>query len=333
MPGIRSLRKIQLGLESAPGTAVAATTIWRGIGTLEDKRKVIFPDEDIGVVGGVDRVYTPSVQGGLEMEAVPATFEQLPYILAAGVKDVVTGAADGSGTDKIYTYTFPTTTLNSIKTYTIEGGDNQAAEKMEYSFVESFNLSGKAGEAVMMSASWTGRQVSSTTFTAALAVPTVEDILFSKGKLYIDAIGETIGTTLQSSTFLGMNFTVKTGWIPVFTGDGNLYFTFHKMTAPEITCEITFEHDAVGVARKTDWGTNTARLIRMQFEGSSVATGGTQFQKKTLRIDMASKIEKVGKLDEQDGNDILKVTFRPRYNSTAAKYCEITVVNELTTLP
>lgn len=333
MPGIRSLRKIQLGVETTPGTAVAATTIWRGKGTLEDKREVVFPEEDIGLISGADRQYTAKLLGGLEMESVPATFEQLPYILAAGVKNVVTGTADGSGSGKIYTYTFSTTTPNDIKTYTIEGGDNQAAEKMEYAFVESFRLSGKAGEALMMSASWLGRQITSSSFTSSLSLPTVEEILFSKGKLYIDAIGGTIGTTLQSNTFLGMELSVKTGFVPVFTGEGNLYFTFHKLTEPEVTVDITFEHDSVGTARKTDWGAGTARLVRMNFEGSSLTTGGTTYQKKTLRIDFAAKVEKVSKLDEQDGNDILKVTFRPRYNATAAKFAEIVVVNELASLP
>ena len=42
--------------------------------------------------------------GSLAMAATPATFEQLPHILEAGIKSVGTGAADGAGTGKIYAY-------------------------------------------------------------------------------------------------------------------------------------------------------------------------------------------------------------------------------------
>ncbi len=333
MAGIRALRYIQLGLEATKGTAVAATAVWRGLGTIEDALEVVHVDETVGYVSGVDRTYIPKLLAKLSMESVPATFEQLPYILAAGVKDVVSGTADGTGSGKIYTYTFPTTTLNATKTYTIEGGDDQQEEEMEYSFVESFTLGGKPGEALMVSAEWIGRQVTASTKTAGLALPTVEDILFSKGKLYIDAASGVIGTTLKSNTLLGADLNVKTGWVPVFTGDGNLYFSFNKATPPEITLSITFEHDGTATAEKANWRGQIARLIRLQFEGSNLGTAGTNYSKKTLRIDLAGKWEKFDKLAEQDGNDIVTGTFRARYNATAAKFAEIVVVNERATLP
>jgi len=151
--------------EANAGTAVASTTIWRGLGVLDDKREIKFPDENVGIIGGTDRSYVSQLAGAISFESVEATFEQLPHILEAGVKLVGTGVADGAGSGKIYAYPFPTTALNTIKTYTIEGGDNQQAEEMEYAFVDSFKLSGNPGEALMMDAQWIGRQVTNTTFT------------------------------------------------------------------------------------------------------------------------------------------------------------------------
>ena len=46
MAGSRALRKIQLGKETTAGIAVAATTLWRGMGTVKDNREVVFPEED-----------------------------------------------------------------------------------------------------------------------------------------------------------------------------------------------------------------------------------------------------------------------------------------------
>jgi len=324
--GSKALRKIQVGRETTAGTSVAATLKWRGLGTLEDQREVIFPDEDVGYLSGIDRAYTPKLLGALSMDSVPATFEQLPIILSAGVKNVVTGATDTGGSGKVYTYTFPTTSANTITTWTIEGGDDSGEEEMEYSFVESFELSGNGGEVLNVSANWLGRQVTPSTFTGSITAPaTVEEILFSKGKLYIDAT--TIGTTQVTNTLLGASMQVNTGWIPKYTAEGNLYFSFPQSTKPEVLLNVTFEHNASSVSEKAAWRAGTSRLLRLQFAGNALTTAGT-FATKLLRIDLAGKWEKFDKIGDMNGNDIVTGTFRAGYNATAAKFAEIKVVNE-----
>jgi hypothetical protein len=334
MSAPKALRKIQMGKESAAGTAVAATALFRGMGTIEDQREVEFVEEDVGYISGTDRTMTPKLLAGIEFEETPATFEQLPYILNAGVEGVA-GVKDGSGTGYIYTYTFPTTALKTPYTYTIEGGDGYAVEEMEYSLVEEFQIAGEAGGPVNMSAKWFGRQVSSSSFTGAIAVPSVDEMLFGNSKLYIDAIGGTIGTTQKTGTLLAWTYKVVTGWQPRFTGDGNLYFTGHAFDPSklEITCEITFEHDAAAAAAKTAFRAETPILLQIAVTGPACATGGTAYQNKTLKLNMCGKWESVEKLDEIDGNDVVKAVLRARYNSTAAQFASIICVNELVTLP
>lgn len=328
--GIKALRKIQLGKETTAGTAVAATRIWRGLGVLKDTRETIFPDEDIGYLSGKDRNYVPKLGGAISFPAIPATFEDLPVILSAGVKNIVTGVTDTGGSGKVYTYTFPTTSANTIKTWTIEGGDDTQAEEIEYSFVESFELSGNGGEALNMSAEWLGRQITKTSFTASVTTPaTVEEILFGKGKLYIDAASGAIGATEKSNTLLGMSLAVKTGWIAKYAADGQLYFSWAHSTKPEILLNVTFEHNATAVAEKDAWIAKTARLLRLKFEGNALTTAGT-FTYKTLLIDLAGKWESFDAIGDQDGNDIVTGVFRAGYDSTAAKFAEIKVVNETT---
>lgn len=332
MPGIKALRKIQLGRESTAGTAVAATTLWRGLGTMEDTTEVVFPEEDIGYLSGVDRSYIPKVDGQIELESVEATFEQLPHILEMGIK-TVTPTADGVGSGKIYTYDFPTTAAPTIKTYTIEAGDNQQAEEMAYCYAEEFTLEGNAEEAWMMSATVNGRQVSPTTYTGAIAIPTVEDMLFQKSKLYIDAIGGTWGTTLKSNTLMTASLSYKTGIIAKFTADGNLYFSFIQYTQPEVLLSVTFEHEATSVAEKASWLAQTPRLIQIKTEGSALTTPGTAYSFKTALINLAGKWDSFEKIGDKDGNDIIEAEFRARYNSTGAKFGQIIVVNELASLP
>lgn len=332
MAGVKPLRKIQLGREGTAGTEANATSIWRGTGGLKDETQVVFPEENVGLLSGTNRAYIPKVGGVLAMDSTPATFEQILHILEAGVL-TATPAQDGTGSGYVYAYPLPTTSAPTIKTYTLEGGDNQQEEQMLYGYVEDFTLAGKAGEALTMAANWRGRQVATGSFTAALSVPTVEEILFSKGKLYIDAAGGTIGSTQKTATLLSATLAVKTGLMAVYTADGSLYFTFVKSVAPEVTLNITFEHDSTSVAEKAAWRAGTGRLVRLLFEGSSLGTPGTTYSKKTLIIDLAGKYETFDALGDQDGNDIVTATFRARYSSTDSLFAEIKVVNELTTVP
>ena len=324
--GIKKLRRIQIGREATMGTKVDASDTWRGTGTIEDITPVIFPDEDIGYLPATTRSYIPSKMAKLTMEETPATFQQFLHVCEAGIK-TATSSADGGTTGYIYEYPFSSTAENTIKTYTIEGGDNIEEEEFGYGFVEHFSLSGVPGEAVMLSADWVGDQVSTGSFTstATCSLPTIEEILFSKGKLYIDDDSGTMGATQIESTLLEMNLDVITGWTPVTTADGNLYFTFIKNAGPELTLDLTLEHNATSLVEKDDWKIQQGKLIRLVFEGTAY-TAGTSFSKETMRINLAGKFESFEKIGERDGNDILTGKFKVAYSPTADYYAQIDVI-------
>ena len=199
-----------------------------------------------------------------------------------------------------------------------------AEEEFGFGFVRSMSLTGSAGQALMMSAEIVGRQVESDTFTAGVAIADVEEILFSKGKLYIDNVGAFPATTPISNQLLGMSLSINTGWLPVYTADGNLYFSFIKQTTPEVTLQITFEHDTTAVAEKAAWRAQTPRIISLVLTGSDG---------KELAIDIAGKWASFDVLGEQNGNDIVSGTFIGSYNSTVGGMFQVAVTNLLAALP
>ncbi|NIR67728.1 MAG: hypothetical protein GWN76_24415 [candidate division Zixibacteria bacterium] len=303
---------------------------------IADEREVRFPEEDVGYLSKVDRSYIPSVLASINFGDIEASFEQLPYILEAGVKAVGTGVTCGNSGYK-YVYAFPTTAANTLKTFTIEAGDDIQAQEMEYSFVTDFTLSGSGGDGWMVNSNWQGRQATDTTFTGALTLPTVEDMIFSKSKLYIDAVGGTIGGTQVTDTLLDATLNVNTGWIPKYTAEGELYFSFIQSTAPEITLDVTFEFNASAVTERGNWESEVARQVRLECLGAALTgtltTTTYSFNNKAMIIDLAGKWEKFEAIGDRDGNDIISATLRARYNATAALFAEIAICNEVTTLP
>lgn len=332
-------RKTQIGKETTAGTAVAATTVWRGPASgLEDVREPVFVNEQVGIAIPSLRAYTPQIGGAWSQEATEATFEQLPYILQAGIKKVASPTNDaGSGASgKIWTFDVGLTSANTIQTYTIETGDNQQAEEMEYSFVTDFTLSGERGQAVMMSSNWQGRQVKDTTFTNSLTVPTVSEMMAGNAALFIDDSGGTIGSTAKTATLLSWQLNVTTGWRAKYVLDKNqLYFDYHYFDPATFAGEFsaTYEYNAVGVAERGKWRDNKPRLIRLNVEGPALTTGGTGYQKKTLRIDMATAYTKFDPISDDDGNTVVTVTGRIGYSATDTLGLKLIVVNELSALP
>lgn len=331
MAGITLLTRLQRGKETTSGTAVAATNIMRfESGFLEDQRTVEHVPENVGYLSKVNRTNTPKLLGYYSMKGI-ATFEQLPYLLESSVK-AVTPAQDGTGSGYIYTYTGETTAANTITTCTLEGGDNQQAFKMEYSFAKTWTLSGAGGAGLDLSCDWYGRQVQKTTFTSPLSLPSVDEINFGEGKLYIDTVSGTMGATQITNTWLDFSLKYDSGIKEQFTGSGERYFSHLEHVGPEITLDITLEHDTNSVSLFDAFQAETPYQIRMLFEGPALTTAGTLYAYKTLKIDLVGKVEKWGSPTSKDGVNTVPITFRAAYDGTCAKFFEMVVVNQLSSL-
>jgi hypothetical protein len=302
----------------------------------DDDRIMIMPDENIGVSSLTSRIYTPGLLASLSFPETEATFEQVQHIYESGIK-TVTLSQDGAGTDYIGVYPLPWEDANSLKFYTIEGGDNKVAEEIEYCFTSEFTLSGKINEAIKMSHKMQGRQATVSSFTGALSAPAVHEMMFNKSKLYIDNVGGTIGTTQIVNTWIGFNLKVMTGWKAQPTGDGNLYFSFADFIGAKATLELLeleFLHNATSAAERVLYRAGTPRQLRIITEGGAVATPGTTYSVLTHLINGAGVYTAFGPPNEEnEGSNVEKATFEFAYDPTAAKFLEFTTVNELSAVP
>lgn len=331
MAGVKALRRIQIGEEWVAGSAVGASLIWRGEGVAQDLRTIEFVKEDIGFYEDLGRSYVPQLDASVEIAETPGTFEQLPIPLSAAIENTVVGVADGAGSGYIYQYDLVTTAANPLQTYTLKVGDDQRVDEVEFGYVTHWTLSGSPNEAVRLAASWQGRQATDAEFTASLSLVTVEEILFNKGKLYIDATGGVVGATQKTATWLGFSLDWPSGWKAVFTGDGALYFSkleYIGHWAAPITGDLILEHDATAEAEIGFARSETVRLVRLEFQGSALTTAGA-YTYKTLRADLAVQYTAVPELGDADGDDIVTLPFRVLWSAADSLAAQVIVVNEL----
>lgn len=335
--GIKRLRRIQLGKEATPGTAVAATTRWRGgASMLDDQRKIEEIEEWAGIIDGADRTAMVQLLGMIALDEIAATAEQFQYLLVMALGGPTTGAADGGGSDKIYTTNIPTTAKPTAVPYTLQGGDDFEVEQLEYAVCTKFSLKWAMGQTLRMAGTLMGRQVArlSGGFTA-IAIPAVGELPAQKGKLYMDAIGGAYGTTQVSNTLIAGQLDVETYWKPVFTMDGNLYFGYPSYAGHKISGQLSYLNDTAAdgnTGAMVDFRNQTPKLMRLDWTGDAVTTPGTTYSQKHIIADLPVKLLNPGPLGDDNGNDIRVFKFRSRYNLTAGNAGKFIVVNELATL-
>ena len=302
-------------------------------------------------------------------EQGPYLFELGAKKVGTGVAD---GAGSGKIYTYPFWYSQANKPLQAgIGVRTFEAGDDMHFEKMEFGFADTITLEGKSKGAWMMSASLLGRQVTiGPTYTASTigfsnshtitdsanglalfptgvivkvigsnlndgiytALPVVEDVSFGTSKLYIDAIGGTIGTT-QMAGLLAATLSIKTGIVGQETANGAITFDHLEFTPEDITLKLTFLMQSGAIAEKRNWQTKTPRLVRIQSTGSALTTPGTTYSVKTRNIDMAGVWDKFDPIGDQNGVDIVVGTLHAKYDPTVAKYCQILYVNQLAGLP
>jgi hypothetical protein len=344
MPGIRALHKVYLGREALAGAATdTVTVVWRGTGVMDDNRETVFPDENIGILGGVNRSYVPMTGSEITLEG-DATFEQLPYILGAAMYRE-TAASDNLSSGFIRAYDWQVTAADPIETtdlatLVIEGGDNQRMERARFGFVRELVLSGAAGEAWQVSGTLQMRELADIatldlTASSDVTLQTVETMLFSKTKIYIDPSSDTPGTTEKSNTLLNASLNLTTGWQAMMTASGRLDFSDIKHVGGEGTLEVTFEHDGSATAEIGHWRNQNERVVRLLCTGSTYSTtaAGATYDGKTFVIDAFGKWENFEPLGEQDGNNIVTGTLRIGTSTATDERLQIKVVNEIETLP
>lgn len=330
--GQTALRVAQVGKETTFGTAVAATAKLMALMNLSAKPLVTNTQRRY-----LQGDYAPahdSIQTDRRGQVAVSgdfTFEDSPLYMLSALKGGVTGT--GVGADKTWTFPFPLTADPALESRTWEVYDGTQEYEVPGGLIESFSLSGGTAQdsVVQFEARIIGVDCVKSTLTPALANRVVEKLAGSMCKLYIDALGGTIGSTQKTGTLISWKLDVNTGVHLKKFSDGALTPSDKGNNVPSAVLSATAEFNATSVAEMDARIANTGRLYRVEGLGSLI-TGAIY---KTLRIDIAGDITDTSDLwGDRDGNTTLDFTLSSRLDAgTFAKYAQIVIINALATMP
>lgn len=325
--GLNALQKAQAFLESTRGTAAAATRIVyfdRGA-WFEQVVGREFPNEDRNSFIRAYRQLTTSHAVKLSATA-QATFDDLPWWGQLFWKGGVTGVLSAV---TVYTYTFtPTATSDDLKTATLEIGNDTQAYQIPYCLGDKMEISWANGQGVKIAVDLLGQQLTPQAFTGSLTDRTVEDIVGTTAKVYIDNAGGTIGTT-QALNVLSGKITFQNNWTQLTHLRGNLY----PDDAQRDTRSATIELD-VHFNNTTEFAQLIAggeRLIRVIFTGTVIA-GSTGNVVKSATFDFYGYYLSAP-FSVQGPIRVVKLVGQSVYDTTATKDWQVAIANQLVSLP
>lgn len=332
----RFAMKYQFGVETTAGTAVAADTmLLADPKPLAPDRRPVYPPAAIGVRADAfaAKIYQYLAQDTLTFSH--GYFQALPVLFSCGLKGGVTPAEQTtSQADYLWDHTPAMTGSNGLQTITLEEGDDTQAYETEYVQFERIRIAGTIaqdqGESpVTIEADYYGRQVSATTFTAALTIPSVEWMNAKMARFYLDTAWAGVGSTEKTALLRGFDIEILTGAHPKMLGSGNAYFDAVGQGPVMVTGAFTLERGANSDAIWDALRSQALQVVRLTVTGAQIGTGDNH----TLSIDIGGTWEEVIPMQSEDrGNNIDTCILRGYYDPTGAKLVQVQVTTNVSAI-
>lgn len=316
---------VQWGVESTPGTSVAAN------------RKL----PSLALAGGIRQTMQTFRGAGAKYPAVaaqgkewsewalsgPATFEELVYPLSSVL---MTPTPVQMAATPAYAWDFAPSSVSedTVKTFTIEQGSGVRAHKFTNALASEFGLN-FTREEVTVSGRMIGRQLQDgVTLTAGPTEVGIVPVLPAQVSVYLDSTNAALGTT-KLLRALQAEWSMQNRFAPVWPLDAaQSSFAATVENEPGNTVRLLLEADAAGMARVPVMRAGTTEFLRIEAVGATISGANTYL----LRLDFAVKWTEVDDFSDEDGVYAIRYTGTVVHDATWAKAMAVRVQNTRTAL-
>lgn len=310
--------KIQFGVETTPGTEVAA-----------DKRLLCTymrprprnPGTAFRPVGNLFNTDRAPEKGFTEIDLTgQLAFNDFVYILA-GCLCVPTGTG-------IFTFKPNAWSPNAIKTYSIQHGSSVQAEKFNYGILTGFSFNVSPRGTIGIRGTGMGRIMAESATLTANPTDIPKQLVSNKGiDVYVaDTVAGLGAGKLTKGFEVGWNF--ANHFNGLFTLDSaQNSFTEHVEVAPDFGANLRIEHDSYSAGLMADVLTAKQKFLRMIATGPEYGVG-TPYQ---IQITMPF-IGNEPDPGDFEGAHSYNYALTPDYETTFASGIEIIIKTPLTGL-
>jgi hypothetical protein len=333
--GELALKRIQAGTETTRGTVVAATRRVYGSCTITRARPNRFANEDRGEWTDKFRANPKLIEAGFSITS-DAVFEDMPWYASLFYNGNI--AQTGSATTG-YTWTsLPDQTSDTLKTATLEAGDDAVAWQGAFACVDTADFTLALDDAVTVQlggfvADWLPQNSGSLTttftgFTGAIADHAVESVMGYQAKFYLDNTGGTAGTTQVPGKFISAQWGIHNQMKRKYFGDGTAKFTKLGRGNRQVHCQVVLE--ASDTAQYAQFYNGQLLVARIALTGVGIA-GSTGPVLKAQNYDFYG-IWDTFAIGARDTNTTFQFDLQAMKDATALTEHKITVINQNSTI-
>jgi hypothetical protein len=320
------LQGVQIGVETVPGTGVAASKFLQSLGFM---LKPEIETQRFQPAGSkVDTLVTPSKDYASASLVGQGTYDEIVYALSSILCTSATVTTTGT-TGKLWTFTPLWNAEDTPKTFTIEQGGAIRAQKVTGAIITDFGVKVSRDVTDLSGTILAQAFADGITLTAApTAVPLVP-ILPKHFSVCIDTTGAALGTTkmlrlFESELKIGNRYGAV--W-PLNSALASYAATVE--TKSDWTLRLLLEADAAGMALLTTMRAGSTAFVRTEAVGDVIGAGPATCK---YTQDTAIKFESIDKLDDTNGIYTLEITGRLVYDAVWAKFLQIAVINSTAAL-
>lgn len=324
---LTAFRKIQIGKETTRGTLVAADKQLVGTLTMNPNQAIDRPVDEDGSLSEFQRALVVAQRATMRYEGA-ATYEQIIHFLAMALKGGVTPVVPGGGTDsREWTFTPNLITKNIQDSYTFEYGDDDQEWESGFSLVDNLELAFALNEVVTLRADLFARFPVKSTFTAALSIPAVNELVASNAKVFIDGTFAAVGTTQKSTLVAGATVRFPTGLGPVKYADGSLDFSAVAERKRHLEMDLDLVMQADAITEYDNWVSQADRAIRLEIEGA-IIEGAIKYR---IRVDVIGKYATEPTFfTDRDGENVFSLSLHS--HKVSSDELSIAIINKETAL-
>lgn len=320
-------QNIQIGVETTPGTAVAATRRLTALGIEPSPNVEMSQFRPIG-----SKFNALSTLGKEWIEASLSgrlTYTEIVYALSSVIGNGTTTTPETGAR----TWNFsPNDRSDDVpKTFTVEHGSSVRADRFSYGLITELGIAFNR-TSLDLSGSMLGRALTdgiTMTPTGVTAIPLVP-VLPTQVSVYMDDTAAGLGVTKMTRMISG-EFSLGSRFGPVWVLDAaQPSFVNHIETAPDLSCTLTLQADTQGMAMLATMRTGATKFLRIEGVGASIPGTATSSYKFTL--DMAGKVSGTGGFSDADGVYAVQFSLTGVSDATWGKALDINVTNDVLAL-
>lgn len=303
MAGDKVLQVSQIGIESVPGTQVAAGTILHAISFMMQREG-----------GGATTFRPEGYRGPVLTKRNNREFSNIPVELAADYRslvwvfdslfEAVTPAQEGATVAWKRTYTLDANAaLPTRKTFTLERGDATLASYATWLQFSGFGITLNRDDTTATATAFAGKRVDGHTLTGTPTEVAAIPILAEDGLIYVEnTLAALTGATAQTRP-VEVEWHFNSAYKPRFSANSDVSFSDVTALAPEIGGTMKFWKNSTSMALRAAAQAGSRRWLRLKWVGPLIAS--TYYH--TLQITTAIEFVEPG--DEADEDDAVAISL------------------------